>query len=356
MRNNALPERDVVRQKPSAQQDPSPQQKFSAQQNFNPQQNSNAQPACLRMNQLTNHRTVSEVIIVTSPNAGRGTGRSEIPKLVESLDGLGIQVCQTSSITLLKERTTEDHHDPEHPPVVVAAGGDGTLSLVADSVPPTVPIVPMPMGTENLLARYFGHRTNSDAVVAAIQHGARQRIDAGLANGKLFLVMATCGFDAEVVRAMHLRRRGHISRFSYAGPIVRAMRRYSFPEIRISINGEDAPMEDCRWAMIFNFPCYGGHLKLQPLANGTDGKLDLMTFRRGSIMSGFYYLANVALGRHRRLRDVQQTTAESIQLDSQQRVPYQLDGDYGGHLPLRIEILRDRVLLLLPPEGSPNGR
>jgi diacylglycerol kinase family enzyme len=242
--------------------------------------------------------------------------------------------------------------------VVVAAGGDGTLSLVADNVPKCVPIVPMPLGTENLLARYLGHAADAESVINTIRYGLSHWIDAGRANGKLFLVTATCGFDAEVVRAMHLTRRGHIRRIHYAGPIIRALRRYRFPKIHVRVEGgfdeakkqeNNATLElDCGWAMTFNFPCYGGHLQIEPDASGDDGLLDVITFRKGSILSGLRYFAGIVAGQHRRFRDVVRFRGSKVEFSSEQRVPYQLDGDYGGHLPLTIEMLPSRIQLLLP--------
>ena len=38
---------------------------------------------------------------------------------------------------------------------VVAAGGDGTIRLIAEQTPPGTPLVVLPLGTENLLARYL---------------------------------------------------------------------------------------------------------------------------------------------------------------------------------------------------------
>jgi diacylglycerol kinase family enzyme len=35
-------------------------------------------------------------------------------------------------------------------------------------------------------------------------------------------------------------------------------------------------------------------------------------------------------------------------LSSEQRVPYQLDGDYAGRLPVEIQVLPQRVTLRLP--------
>ena len=311
-----------------------------------------------RMNQrlLPADRTVSSVLVFTSPKAGSGIGQEQLPRLVELLGARGLGVSVTSSLDELRQRTQDIQLDQSDVPVVVAAGGDGTLSLIAENIPQGMPIVPMPLGTENLLARHFGYTPNADAVAESIVHGTGHWIDAASANAKLFLVMATCGFDAEVVRAMHLTRRGHIRRSDYAGPILRALRRYQFPKIHVRIQGGNDPQPesealelDCCWAMAFNFPCYGGHLRVEPGADGEDGLLDVITFRKGSILSGLRYLAGIILGQHQRFGDVVRARGTTIEFRSDKRVPYQLDGDYGGHLPLKIEVLPARVQLLLPP-------
>jgi diacylglycerol kinase family enzyme len=299
-------------------------------------------------------RGVSSVVIVTSPKAGSGLGREQLPQLVEQLGAAGLSVCTTSSIELLRQRTQDIQLDQQELPVVIAAGGDGTLALVAENVPSAIPILPMPLGTENLLARHFGHSADPAKIVQTIRGGTSHWLDAGRANGKLFLVTASCGFDAEVVRAMHLTRRGHISRFSYAGPIFRALRRYAFPNIDVQVTNDQDPTGSepvniqCCWAMAFNLPCYGGHLSIEPGALDSDGLLDVITFRKGSILSGLRYLAGILLGNHTRFRDVTRVRGTKIEFTSQQRVPYQLDGDYGGHLPLAIELLPARVHLLVP--------
>ncbi len=148
--------------------------------------------------------------------------------------------------------------------VVVAAGGDGTLALVAQNTPPGTVLVPMPLGTENLLSRHFGFTREPAQVRDTIWHGVNKLLDVGLANGRMFLVMVTCGFDAEVVRAMHLTRQGHINRFSYFGPIMRALKRYRFPPLTIEwlddFREPEAAREQTttdqayRWAMCFNLP------------------------------------------------------------------------------------------------------
>ncbi len=292
---------------------------------------------------------VRRVVIVTSPKAGSGLGRDQIPKLVAMLEQHSIGVELTDSIPRLTRWIGEACEANEVDSlVVVTAGGDGTLSLVADHVSPEITIVPMPLGTENLLARYFGLTASADHLLATIRSGRTIQIDAGRANGKLFLVVASAGFDAEVVRGMHLTRRGHIRRIDYAGPMFRAIRRYAFPDIEIRMDGERYHESPLKWAMLFNLPRYAASLAIEPDACGDDGMLDLIGFKRGSVLSGLRYAGGVFCGVHRNWSDVVRQRGKRIELTSKTRVPYQLDGDYVGRLPLSIETLPGRVRLRVP--------
>lgn len=330
-----------------------------------------------------------EIIVVTSPKAGSGANRDQIPRLKELLDAKGAESTVTTSIDEMLERIEKRKRKGMPSPVIVTAGGDGTIGLVADNVSAETPLVPMPLGTENLLARHFGHQADAKSVVETIESGETYQLDAGRANGRLFLVMVSCGFDADVVRRLHLRREGHISKLSYLRPIWHSMLRYRFPRLRVHQTeadtaaqhqgGRDSRLQneqsstdlrpsklastatdsksattaptptDVGWAMVFNLPCYGGGMSIEPGSVGNDGQLDLITFGNGSLIGGVRYVAGITLGRHLKFADVHRSHATKLRIESDQRVPYQLDGDYAGKLPLDIELLPARVRLKIPP-------
>ena len=298
-------------------------------------------------------RATKKLIIVSSPKAGSGAGRERIPQLVELARQEGIDVLNTTSIDELRGNLDGADDAALEQTVVIAAGGDGTLSLVAENTPAEVAIVPMPFGTENLLARYFGHTNSPSEILRTIRSGKSHRMDAGRANGKLFLVMATCGFDAEVVRGVHLRRKGHISRLSYFRPLLRALYKYRFPEILVTSKGDDGFQDKCGWAMVFNLPKYGGFLSIEPEADGADGRLDVINFSARSKLRSLLFFLGIATRLHTTWQNgVFRTRVAKITISAPSRVPYQLDGDYAGRLPLSIETIPGRVHLLLPP-GNP---
>jgi diacylglycerol kinase family enzyme len=315
----------------------------------------------------------ARVLIFTSPKAGSGVGREQVPRLEKLLCELGVEVKIVHQVDQLRLLVAEGAPRGGET-IVVAAGGDGTLSLAcatlflsvensheevqrlseSDSALTAeggcesghVTVLPMPLGTENLLARHFGQLADAAEVLKTIRYGQLFKLDAGLANGKPFLVMATCGFDAEVVREMHERRQGHINRFSYFVPIFNALLRYRFPKLNLVVDGRD--VGKCCWVMSFNLPKYGGGLEIEPNALGDDGFLDVIVFERGSIASGLRYVAGIWTGRHLDAEDVTRLRGKSIRVEARKSVAFQLDGDYGGQLPLEITTLPAAVPLLVP--------
>ena len=89
-------------------------------------------------------------------------------------------------------------------------------------------------------------------------------------------------------------------------------------------------------------------MRIAPDAVGTDGQLDLCTFRRGSLSVGLIYLAHVWLGRHQRLADCTTARFRRLRIEADAEVPYQLDGDAGGILPLEIDLVPRRLRLIVP--------
>ncbi len=268
-----------------------------------------------------------------------------------------------TDLPALAEAARPSHDGPLR--AVIAAGGDGTVSAVVNHTPPETPVAVLPLGTENLLAKYLEQPVSPAELSDTIVHGASVQVDAGLANDHLFLLMVGCGFDADVVHRLHATRRGHIRHTSYIKPILQSIRSYEYPELRVYCDpvagaeqGSGTPVSGpttlapptkrtARWVFVVNLPKYAGGLRLVPDAVGTDGWLDVCLFRHGSLLHGLRYLAGIALGRHRQWEDFSHVRVRRLRIESDLKVPYQLDGDPGGVLPVDISVLPGRVRMVV---------
>ena len=292
------------------------------------------------------------VAIQRNPRSGSGPRSAVLRELIGHLRKAGLKPRLFSR----RERLQRYLADPDHRNglvCIVAAGGDGTVGDVINRYP-GVPIAILPLGTENLLARYLGITRSGRLVAEMIAAGKTRHIDACFAGDRRFVLMASCGIDADVLLRLNARRSGHITKRSYLQPIVESLRKYEYPEFRMYLDDDQTPLTG-RLAIMMNLPVYALGLPVARSARGDDGLLDVRIFQRHSAfqMMRFFYM--VAWGRHENLSDVICVKARRIRVESNQPVPVQVDGDPAGSTPVEIGIVPAAVELLAPAnhETSP---
>jgi diacylglycerol kinase family enzyme len=318
-----------------------------------------------------------DVVIAVNPKAGATAVKARVARLAELLTEKGLVA---AVLTNLDEVATQSNclHEQGRLRTLIGVGGDGTAAELVNRTLPGVPLTIFPAGNENLVARHFGLGSSPEECAKTVVEGAVLRCDAGRANDRIFLVMCSCGFDADVVHTVHVQRTGHVNNASYFNPIVDTIRHYDYPELHIyweddgegalagGGKGESPIFADTkigtvpktatdnvvRWLFAFNMPCYGGGLQIAPQADATDGLLDVCTFRHGGLWHGLYYTAAVLTGTHRRLTDFATRRSGAIRVTADAKVPFQLDGDPGGFLPVNIAIMPKRLTLVVPKEKA----
>ena len=323
--------------------------------------------------------------VLVSPRSGSGRRREQLVRLRRRLIDQQRDHVITSDLNELRGFIERDQRDV----VIVSAGGDGTLTLATRFVPEPEPIaqgtrgpvalLPMPMGTENLLARQMGYSHHADRVIESIDNPVRRidsmRVDLEhrrVTRSIRSLVMTTAGFDAAVVRRVHLKRRGHIRRWTYGPAIARSLQTYPFEPIRVWLDDDPEPIR-CRWAMAFNVPAYAAWLSIEPGAVADDGYLDFVGLGGRNRLDDAKWVAAVAAGSltgrqasiiaegannvvRRRCRTIRieperggsVNQPEPERGGSVARIPVQADGDYIGRCPIRIRCDADSVPLVRP--------
>jgi diacylglycerol kinase family enzyme len=282
-----------------------------------------------------------QVLILGNPHAGTGASIRHVEELVGALRTHGFEprVCwEREELSAAVEATPR-----EELRCIVAAGGDGTLIEVLNRAP-GLPVTVLPLGNENLVARYCRLGRSGRRLAEVIATGQLVEADLGRVNGRLFCLMASAGIDADVVHRVHARRSGHINKLSYVLPLLRAFWSYRYPPIEAVI---EETGETLRGAMVhvFNLPQYALGL---PVAEGVkphDGCLDLLVFERPGFWSLLRYVHAIRGKRHRKLPDVQHRLVRRVRLTGD-RVPLQTDGDPAGSLPAHIEVVPDGLTLL----------
>ena len=289
-----------------------------------------------------------DVVIIVNPIAGGGRGPGEAMEVQQRLDtgGRRVELVLTDAAGHAQRAAREAAEAGIE--TVLVCGGDGTINEAVQGLAHSdTALAVMPLGTANVLARDLKLSKGPKTAAALILGGRRRRMDLGRAAGRYFICMASAGFDAYVTEQMALWRKGAISYFSYVGPTWRALCRYPFEPMRVTVDGK--PLEKPAYHLIVgNGRSYGGPFTMTPRAEDDDGLLDAVAFEGpGHVMLALYMLATT-VRMHHRLGSVRYLRGKRFEVESARPVPMQLDGDFRANTPGVFEIVPGSVTVLVP--------
>jgi YegS/Rv2252/BmrU family lipid kinase len=236
---------------------------------------------------------------------------------------------------------------------IFGAGGDGLLADILPAVLGThVALGVVPLGTGNVWARELGLPLEPDRAIATQLAQPARRVDVGLANGRPFLVIASVGFDAQIVRLVESQTKAlgqiayPLAGVSLAGA-VRGVR------ARVTIDDE-APLELSLLAgMATNGRLYGGLVPLSPDARVDDGLLDVVLFAGSGPVEAAAHAAKVLTGLHLSDANITVRRVRQLRIEASDGVlPVQTDGDPRGTTPLSVEVQPGALLALGVPQAS----
>ena len=288
------------------------------------------------------------VVIQRNPMSGSGRGRSELIILVRELKQLGFRVRMFSIRSKLDEYLTAAAARGVLR-CIVAAGGDGTVADLVNRHP-GVPIAVLPLGTENLLARYLGLRRSGKTLAQIISRGKVRVLDSAVANGRRFLLMLSVGVDSEIVDAIHRVRIGTIWRLGYMLPTLRAFIQSQPKTFRaVAVDGQTTVVGS--HIIVSNVPVYGFGLPFALDAAPDDGLLDVRAFTGKTRWQIFRHAVRLKLGLLIRPDEIQRMSVSAVVVDltgGTAGVISQYDGDPGPELPVRI-VVDPRSLTMIVP-------
>ena len=287
------------------------------------------------------------VLILGNPFSGAGKNARRVNGLIEALRAAGFDP-RVEWDRAQWARLFADEAFSRSCRCVVAAGGDGTVAEVLN-LRPTIPLAVLPLGTENLFARRFGFSGDPRKTARRIATGRPAGIDLGCANGALFSLVVSAGFDAEVVhrlarwRAVGTHAGKQITHLNYLPFIGGALREYDYPPV--AVEADDGHAEGAH-AFVMNIPRYGLGLPIAPEAREDDGLLDWVVLKRpgGWALAG--YAASIAMRRHLRRGDVAHGRTTRLRITSPASAPAQRDGDPAGRTPLEIAVQPQAVRVM----------
>ena len=248
---------------------------------------------------------------------------------------------------------------------ILACGGDGTVNEALQGIVGTQAVLGViPLGTGNALANDLGiSRDPAAAARLALQSTPRnvavarirsQRRDGG-SDERYFLSAAGVGADAEMMYRLTLAFKSRRGMLAYYAEAWRQWATYSYPSFRVEFRGRDCEMRQVNASQVLaiRITQFGGLLRrLAPGAGLHRPDLQLVIFKSQSRWTYLRFMTGVILGLPWSTPGVELVSASELNclpaLPEPQRIYAEADGELVGTLPVRIEMAKEFVRLLVP--------
>jgi diacylglycerol kinase family enzyme len=236
--------------------------------------------------------------------------------------------------------------------LIVAVGGDGTINEVANGmIGSHVPLAVLPGGTANVLVRELGISLNLLKAARQISALLPVRISAGLLHAyggvsRHFLLMCGAGFDAHIVYNLNLDWKARYRQGAYFAGGFRELAR-TLDELEVRVNGSS---HRCSFGLASRTRNYAGYFSICLGASLHSDDFEVYLFEGVNPFRYAKYLSGVLAGRVARMKGVRVLRATQVEFHSpaDPHIYVQVDGEYAGRLPARVEIVPDAITLLAP--------
>jgi diacylglycerol kinase (ATP) len=304
------------------------------------------------------------VTIILNPAAGRGQGarrRAELERLLAHEAGrapsftpaapVQWNIVETtapgSGVGLAAAAVAAGAH------VVAACGGDGTYGEVVNGmVGSGARLGILPLGTGNDFARCLGFGTDLKRAVHTLFHGTPRAVDLGRVQGRWFINVAGCGFDAVVARRVNAQRDQRILRHihgtaAYITAVVQSLITFQPAAIRLTLDGQTCEGYGMLCA-VANAPSYGGGMRVAPDAEIDDGLFDLCIIGDTGRLEFLRAFPRVFNGTHVTHPRVAIVRARHIVIESDPPLPVLVDGDVLCTTPAEFTLTPRAIEVMAP--------
>ncbi|MGP6171682.1 diacylglycerol/lipid kinase family protein [Microbacterium sp. A204] len=293
--------------------------------------------------------------VLVNPAAGRGAGASRGEAAIARLRARGIDPVVHTGTSPSDSRRLAEKAVAAHPDALVIVGGDGTLASVVDVLAGSdIPLVLVPAGTGNDLARALGIAFGSDDATAdaadAALDGIRRSLDIGEAispdTTAHFLTIAALGFDAKVSERTNRLRWPRGGARYYLALLIELIRLAPM-HFTLRVDGAEAPVAEGILIAIGNTPTYGGGMPICPDADPHDGLFDVIHIAPVGRFQLIRFFPHLLRGTHVSLPQVTTMRGREIEVSAPGLLMY-ADGERIGTESVRIRVIPGALSILLP--------
>ena len=290
---------------------------------------------------------MTDTIVILNPTAGSPEHIRSWQQRIESLAGdcpIRVTLHPGEAEALARHAVKEGFMR------IVAAGGDGTVTQVANGLAGSkATLGVLPMGSVNVFAMELGLPLhNLQRCWEIIEDTSVRLVDLPSANGKYFVQLGGVGLDAQVVKETSLAFKRSFGPLSY---LISAAQIAARQPPKLFIESDHTSVEEGSFVLVGNGRLYGGPFPFFKQATIDDGLFDVVVFKRLGYLEIIRYLQDVVFSSDIKAPEIEYFQTRRLRIKSEQDVPLELDGELAGSCPVDFRI-REKGLRVLAPRPS----
>ena len=275
------------------------------------------------------------IAILCHDKAGAGSSVTRAHLFSEALSGLSVsnKVWETDWPVDFGNHTD-----------VWICGGDGTLNRFVNRYPGiTLPLGIINGGTGNDLFWMLYGQVSDETLLDRLLHSSPRPVDLVRCNDLYFINGAGIGFEGAVAKALSGKRKMP-GKASFLLTTLRKIMTYR--SASYAVLSEDGELPQGRYLLldVSNGARAGGGFLVSPRSRPDDGWLDVVAVEAMPAWKRLRYLPVIEKGGHLDLPFVRHFRTKRLEISSDRRMGFHLDGEYREADALHIEILEGRLL------------
>lgn len=295
-----------------------------------------------------------KILVYYNPYSGSGVFKNNLDYIIERCQEAGYQPIPVRTAKGLAIDAALSEIDPGEYSRIIVAGGDGTVNLCVNAMVKHdvhLPLAILPSGTANDFAYYFGLPSEIREAMDIALGDITKPADVGHVNDKIFINVAAMGALIDVSQKTDPNLKNTLGVAAYYLTALTELPQVKPLPVKLT-TPEEVIEEEIYFMVVMNGESAGGFRKLSPYSSISDGKLDVIAFRRMPFVEFGPLLIEVLRGKHSENKNVLYFQTEDLMLESEMDISTDIDGEHGEKLPLHFTVLHNRLDIFVKEEDK----
>jgi diacylglycerol kinase (ATP) len=306
---------------------------------------------------MTTSKSSNKTLLLLNPVAGKGKGKKIFDPihahLTKAFSNIEVAISQFPGhlTEICREAVTNGFER------YISIGGDGTPyeiinGIYANGIPEQkIQLGMIPAGTGNSFLRDFGE-VDQQLWLDKICNGNSRKVDLiefsyfqdGKEKKQYYINILGIGLISDILKLTNKKLK-FLGRLGYSLAVLIRLFQGMNNSINITVDDRYIELENSA-LVISNSKFTGGEMKIAPMADTGDGKVDMIIFNRVNRREILNIFANVFKGTHTQHPKVDVVSGSLIEIDAEPQLQLMADGELLGHTPMKLKVLPGQLTIM----------